>query len=323
MVNAGMGGFTLTITGTNFGSSAHVWWNGQDRTVLSATATQLTAQISASDVQNIGRASVAVFVPASGAGLSIPQNFVIGPGPAITPGGVVSSANPFGGSTGSPGALITIYGNNLSGLSESAEQFANEFPLPYTLGGVTVVIGNYLAPIYSITPAAINVQVPYEVSISTKNVTVQFNAYSSTSTLAMANVTPSLFSMDESGSGQGAVRIANTATIPAPVGQFPGSMPATPGAYLEVYCTGLGTVTPAVVDGAAPPASPLSATVRTPTVTIGGLPATVLFSGLTPGIAGLYVVDVQIPMTVQTGNAVPITLTIGGVVSNTVTVAIQ
>ena len=58
-------------------------------------------------------------------------------------------------------------------------------------------------------------------------------------------------------------------------------------------------------------------------VTIGGLPVTVLFSGLTPGIAGLYVVDVQIPSTVGIGNAIPITLTIAGVVSNTVTVAIQ
>jgi len=100
-------------------------------------------------------------------------------------------------------------------------------------------------------------------------------------------------------------------------------MPATPGAFLEVYCTGLGTVIPAVADGAAPSSSPLSMTVRGPSVTIGGLPATVLFSGLTPGIAGLYVVDVQIPANVTTGNAVPITLTIAGVVSNTVTVAIQ
>ena len=152
---------------------------------------------------------------------------------------------------------------------------------------------------------------------------MQFNDFAANSSLAMASVTPSLFSMDESGSGQGAVRIANTPTIPAPVGAFPGSAPAHPGDYLEVYCTGLGTVTPTVADGAAPGSSPLSQTTRTATAMIGGLPATVLFSGLTPGIAGLYVVDVQIPLSVQTGNAVPITLTIGGVTSNTVTVAVQ
>ena len=57
---------------------------------------------------------------------------------------------------------------------------------------------------------------------------------------------------------------------------------------------------------------PLSQTLQTPNVTIGGLPATELFSGLTPGIAGLYVVDVQIPTTVTTGNAVPISLRSAG-----------
>ncbi len=323
IVNAGSGAFVLTVNGTNFGSSAHVWWNGQDRTVISSSPTQLTARITANDVLNVGRASVAVFVPSSGAGLSIPQNFVIGPPPTITQGGIVSSANPFGGSTGSPGALITIYGNNLTGVLQSAGSGVTEFPLPSTLGGVTVIIGNDFAPIYSVTPGAVNVQVPYELAIRTQAVQIQFNGFTANSSLAIANVTPSLFSMDESGSGQGAVRIANTATIPAPVGAFAGSAPAHPGDYLEVYCTGLGTVNPAVADGAAPSASPLSQTTHTASATVGGLPATVLFSGLTPGIAGLYVVDVQIPMTVQTGNAVPITLTIGGVTSNTVTVAVQ
>jgi uncharacterized protein (TIGR03437 family) len=318
-VNAGSGAFVLTVNGTNFGSGAHVWWNGQDRTVLSSSPTQLTAQIGPTDIQNVGRASVAVFVPASGAGLSIPQNFVIGPAPTITPNGIVSSANPLGGSTGSPGALVTIYGANLAG----AIQAASASPLPYTLGGVTVSIGNYIAPIYSITSTAINVQVPYEVAIRPVAVDVQFNGYTATSSLAIFNVSPALFSMDESGSGQGAIRIANTAIIPAPVGAFPGSRPAAPGDYLELYCTGLGAVMPAVGDGAPPSSSPFNQTLHTPSVTIGNLPVTVLFSGLTPGIAGLYVVDVQIPSTVQTGNAVPVTLTIDNVISNTVTVAIQ
>ena len=82
-------------------------------------------------------------------------------------------------------------------------------------------------------------------------------------------------------------------------------------------------MSPTVATGAAPSGTNLSHTVLTPTATVGSLPATVLFSGLTPGIAGLYVVDIQIPDTVQTGDAVPIALTIGNVVSNTVTVAIQ
>jgi len=63
-------------------------------------------------------------------------------------------------------------------------------------------------------------------------------------------------------------------------------------------------------------------TTRVPTVTIGGLPATVSFSGLTPGIAGEYQANVTIPATVAAGDQVPLVMSIGGS-SDTVTIAIQ
>jgi uncharacterized protein (TIGR03437 family) len=70
-------------------------------------------------------------------------------------------------------------------------------------------------------------------------------------------------------------------------------------------------------------ASPLSVTIATPTVTIGGIVALVPFSGLAPGAVGLYQVNVQVPMGAPTGDAVPVILSIGGVTSNTVTIAVQ
>jgi uncharacterized protein (TIGR03437 family) len=48
-----------------------------------------------------------------------------------------------------------------------------------------------------------------------------------------------------------------------------------------------------------------------------------VFSGLSPGFVGLYQVNLQIPSTAPSGNAVPVVLTIGGVQSNTATIAIQ
>jgi uncharacterized protein (TIGR03437 family) len=69
--------------------------------------------------------------------------------------------------------------------------------------------------------------------------------------------------------------------------------------------------------------SPLSRTQTQPTVTIGGVTAVVQFSGLAPGFAGLYQVNVQIPQGVPTGDAVPILVTIGGVPSNPATIAVQ
>ena len=75
--------------------------------------------------------------------------------------------------------------------------------------------------------------------------------------------------------------------------------------------------------GAGAVANPLSHTLTTPQVTIGGVPANVLFSGLAPNFVGLYVVTLQVPAGAPTGHSVPVVLTIGGIQSNTVTVAVE
>jgi uncharacterized protein (TIGR03437 family) len=67
----------------------------------------------------------------------------------------------------------------------------------------------------------------------------------------------------------------------------------------------------------------LVSTAVLPTATIGGQPAVVLFSGLAPGFVGLYQVNVTVPANAPSGSAVPLVLTINGVASNTVTIAIQ
>src|ERR1035438_4684060 len=85
----------------------------------------------------------------------------------------------------------------------------------------------------------------------------------------------------------------------------------------------LGPVTNQPPDGVAATASPLSQTPTTPVVTIGGatVPASdVAFGGLAPGFPALYQINVKVPATAQTGNAVPITLQIGGTTSPTSTV---
>ena len=56
---------------------------------------------------------------------------------------------------------------------------------------------------------------------------------------------------------------------------------------------------------------------------IGGVSADVSFSGLAPGLVGVYQINVNVPDGVASGNAVPVTLAIGGVTSNTVTIAVQ
>jgi uncharacterized protein (TIGR03437 family) len=56
-------------------------------------------------------------------------------------------------------------------------------------------------------------------------------------------------------------------------------------------------------------------------VTIAGLPATVAYSGLAPGVVGVYQVTVQVPVGLSTGNQ-PVQITIQSVASNIATIAV-
>jgi len=73
----------------------------------------------------------------------------------------------------------------------------------------------------------------------------------------------------------------------------------------------------------APTMPPLSTTVNPVTVTIGGKTAQVAFSGLTPGYAGLYQVNVVVPGGITTGDTVPVVLSVAGQTSPSVTVAVR
>jgi uncharacterized protein (TIGR03437 family) len=88
-----------------------------------------------------------------------------------------------------------------------------------------------------------------------------------------------------------------------------------------IYANGLGPVDAAQSSGDPASATALTRTNTAPTVTLGGSPATLLFSGLTPGSVGLYQVNVAVPSSAPTGTQ-PLKLSIGGQ-DATVNVAVQ
>jgi minor extracellular serine protease Vpr len=135
-------------------------------------------------------------------------------------------------------------------------------------------------------------------------------------TVGLAPFAPAIFSTNAEGSGQGAVLDVSYRLVDS-------SNPATAGSSVVlIYCTGLGAVTNQPATGAPSPSNPLAWS-TTPTVTIGGVPADVSFSGLAPGFVGLYQVNAQVPAGSATGSAVPVVVSIGGVESNTVTIAVR
>lgn len=237
--------------------------------------------------------------------------------PVINTVGVVSAAS-FSDLPVAPGGFISIFGSDLgAGLNSSSS-----LPLAKMLGGTEAVIGGELLPLQFTSNGQINAIVPYDVpDTGTQQLLIQQNAaYSLPEPLTMAAAQPAVFTQDQSGQGAGIIVVVKPDQT-----QFlaTSATPATAGDALVIYCAGLGAVNPAIPAGSAAPASPLSTTVNTTTVMIGNQAADVFYSGLAPGFAGLYQVNVTVPSGVTPGSNVPVVLTVAGVSSPAVTVAIQ
>jgi hypothetical protein len=104
---AGGSAFTLTVTGSNFLSSSKVRWNGADRTTTFGRSTQLSAEISASDISTGATAQVTVFNPAPGGGTSNALPFTVN-----NPAPGASSLSPSSGVAGGPAFTLTVNGSN-------------------------------------------------------------------------------------------------------------------------------------------------------------------------------------------------------------------
>ena len=311
---------TLTVTGSNFTASSVVRWNGVDRATTFVSSTSVRATIPDSELAKTGRATLLVFNPFAGSGLSNSLNVPVGGAPDITAAGVVSAAAPALASPLVPGSIYSLYARNLA----PSTVVAGSAPLPYTLGGAVLEISGIPAPLSFVSPNQANFQVPWDLEGHNRASLTAYNGTQASVTLLLnvAVVAPAIFTMNGRGTGQGAVLIAGTGVLAAPVGAFPGSRPARPGDFLEIYATGLGPVSRLQTNGTPKPVTTAPAVSRTPSVTIGGAPATVLFSGLAPNAVGVYQINVQVPAGAATGDAVPVVMSLTGTTSNAVTIAI-
>jgi uncharacterized protein (TIGR03437 family) len=269
-------------------------------------------------------AQLTVVNPAPGGGVSNALTFANGQ-PAISAGGVVNAASYTG--TVVAGSLASLFGTSLAALPGSA----TTLPLPLLLNGVIVSVNFNPVPLIFVSPLQINFQIPWEVAGSSQGL-ISVNVAGiagSAATLQFSNAAPAVFALNQSGSGPGAVLIANSTLLaqPASVG---GARPAAKGEFISIFCTGLGPVSPPQADGQPAPSTPASL-LAPPSVTIGGQPATVSFAGLAPGFVGLYQVNAMVPLNAPSGDAVALVVTAGsgsgsgsgGAVSNSVTIAVQ
>jgi uncharacterized protein (TIGR03437 family) len=231
--------------------------------------------------------------------------------PAISAGGIVDGAAFTANRAVAPGSIISIFGTNLSDSSAGATQF----PIPLGISGVAFSFDvpsagvSLPARFHYVSPTQLNVQVPWELAnYPSAIVKVIINyTYSATYTLNLATYAPGFFT-NPSGSTNAAAEDLTYTVITA-------SHPVARGTTVTLYMNGLGPVNNQPADGW--PAGNTSTTTTTPTITIGGQPATVTFSGLAPTFADLYQVNATVPTNISAGPQ-PVTCTIGGVSCQTV-----
>jgi uncharacterized protein (TIGR03437 family) len=225
--------------------------------------------------------------------------------PSINTGGLVS----LGDYTPAiaPGGLFTIFGKNLGSSAVGSS------PLPTLLGGMCVTLNNVPIPLELTSTGQINAQVPVTLAAGRYPLVLRSianQAESATNTVTVSKYAP-------------AVMMAGTqATIIHPDGSF--LTPDNPGVRdkkVLIYATGLGVTHGATVTtGTSVPATPAAVT-DTVQVYFGSpnlkqSQMIVNSSVLVPGMIGVDLITVTIPGTHTRGNALQVTLKIGGVSSS-------
>ena len=202
----------------------------------------------------------------------------------------------------SPGEFLTLVGSGLAPTTASISP-----PFPNILNGVQVLINQVPAPIYYISPTQINVVVPY---ITTPESVAQIQVVNNS---ADSNVVTQFTGMTSAGVfTEPAGGIADAAALHPDYTLINESSPAQIGETVAVYLSGLGAVSPSVADGSLAPGATAGSTpantTTTPTVYLTdqdgnfGTPA-ITFSGLAPGLTGLYQINFTIPTGLVAGDA--------------------
>ncbi len=238
--------------------------------------------------------------------------------PGVT--AVVNAAS-FHSAVVAPGELITVFGSGLGPTEPILAATPSKGAFPTNLGGSQVLFDDVPAPLLYVSSDQLNVVVPY--SLAGKTITTMRVISASGTllpvTLPVNAVAPALFSLDTSGTGQGAIlnQVDGSENSPA--------NPAARGANIVLYATGTGVTNPPSLDGTISSRSKPPAVAQPVAVIIGGATADVISQTAAPGgIAGVSQIIARVPAGIQPGAAVPLTIIVGMTVSqNTVTLAVK
>lgn len=210
--------------------------------------------------------------------------------PILADAAIANFYNPIGGAPLAPGSLIQITGQYLAGQTLNAATV----PLPQTLGGTSVIVGGLQAPVSMVSPGQIDAQVPFELPAGQPYQVIvnANNALTTPQSLQAGDASPGL-SVLPSGYVQASHQSGAAVTE---------SAPAQPAENISIYLVGMGATTIPVASGQPGPGGTFATTVIDPVVTLNNESATVTFSGLIPGLVGVYQVNFVVPSDATNGD---------------------
>lgn len=209
----------------------------------------------------------------------------------------------------SAGSLISIFGSNLADTASASGP-----PLPRLLGGVCVTANEMAIPLINTSPTQIDAQLPPELAATRVTLTVRSQSLGLVSPgvlVPLSASSPGVLSVDVNGTKTAAIIHGADFALVTP------DYPAERDETLILYAAGLGPVDPSVPGGEAASADPFSVTTGSVEVTIGGHPYPVLWSGLAPGMVGIYQINLYVPGDRSQGDGLPVVITAGGAASAT------
>jgi len=211
--------------------------------------------------------------------------------PALAPNGTLHVFTPAIGGPLAPGTIVQIYGSGLAKQTLAA----STFPLATNLAGTSVIIGGLQAPLYYVSAGQVNAQLPFELPAGQPYQVIISNngALSTPQTIQSVAVTPGIAAYP---TGYAIAQHVSDNSL------VTDASPAKPNEYVVLYLAGMGPTSVPVASGAASPSNPPTQTVDAPTVTLNSESVSILFSGLTPTLAGLYQIDLQVPADAPDGD---------------------
>jgi uncharacterized protein (TIGR03437 family) len=322
LAGGGAAAFNATASTTTGGSWLAVS-PGSGNTPQNISVTINPAGLAASTTSYQGSISIVV-AGATNSPLILPITLTVTPAPVIAPTivGVQNAASSIPTSL-SPGLNILIFGTNMGPATLTPYVIGSNGALANTVAGTQVTFDGIPSAIIYTRNTLVSVMVPYEIAgrVSTAMVVTYNGASSAPLQLRVVDSVPGIYTLTQTGTGQGAILNQN-GTVNSTAN------PEVVGNYIQIFGTGEGQTSPQGVDGLLLPARlPLPTPNLLVEVSIGGIAIAatdINYAGEAPGIiSGVIQVNAKIPAGVGPG-AVPVVFKVGGVPSQAnVTVSVR